>query len=79
MKRTQLYIPEETHNELFFLAIRSKKTISQLIREILKEGIAQKKTVKKVDTLEKLANYGETAGPKDLSSNLDKYLYGQKK
>lgn len=79
MKRTQLYLPEDTHLELAFLAQKEEKSISQLVREILVEGIRKKKSLSSGKTLEKLANYNVTAGPKDLSSKLDSYLYGGKK
>lgn len=79
MKRTQLYLPEETHNELLFLAAKEKKVVSQVVREMLKEAILRKKQVSRGKFLKKLANYGVTKGPRDLSSNLDKYLYGEEK
>lgn len=79
MKRTQLYLPEKTHLDLAFIAQREEKSISQLVREILVEGIYKKKGLSSGKTLEKLASYNATAGPKDLSSKLDSYLYGSKK
>lgn len=78
MKRTQLYLPEDTHQDLTFLAQREKKTVSQIVRELLTEGIHKKKSASSGKILEKLANYNVTAGPKDLSSKLDSYLYGGK-
>lgn len=79
MRRTQLYLPEETHSELLFLAAKEKKVVSQIVREILKEAILRKKQASRGRFLKKLADYGATKGPRDLSSNLDKYLYGEEK
>ena len=79
MKRTQLYLPEETYNKLLFLAAKEKKVVSQLIREILKEAILRRKQSSRGKFLKKLSHYNITRGPRDLSANLDKYLYGEKK
>lgn len=79
MIRTQLYLPEDTHLDLHLLAQREKKRVSQIVREILNEGIKRKRQVSSGKTLLKIARYGFSNGPKDLSSNIDSYLYGGKK
>lgn len=79
MIRTQLYLPEDTRLDLYLLAQKEEKRVSQIVREILNEGIKRKKQASGGKTLLKIARYGFTKGPKDLSTNIDSYLYGGKK
>ncbi|OGM12121.1 hypothetical protein A2Z22_03460 [Candidatus Woesebacteria bacterium RBG_16_34_12] len=73
MIRTQVYLPEDLYNELKLLASTGKKTFSQLIREGVEVVVKRKKKRKK--------KFGEgfigaiKGGPKDLSKNIDYYLY----
>lgn len=50
MLRTQIYLPEEMHRDLWQLAVQEKTTISQLIRKgvanVLKRGDTEKTTKK---------------------------------
>jgi len=88
MLRTQIYLPSEHLRELKTIAWTKKTTISQVLREMISEKIEDKETHKakkgKKNTgqwLLSLANEAEGLGfkgPKDLSSNVDKYLYGGK-
>jgi hypothetical protein len=78
MIRTQIYIPEATHRELTKLAEVKKQPMAQVVREFIEEGV---KKATEIDysgrtTLEALANLKLKGGPKDLSHNLDYYLYG---
>lgn len=81
MRRTQLYLPERTHQELARKASEEKRTISDLTRQLLEEGLKiekAKKTTNSAFFLLKLAEEAERkgwSGPKDLSSNVDRYLY----
>ena len=54
MIRTQVYIEEQTHKDLVRLAEREKKSMAEVTRDILKEGIKKRKTVdiSGVNTLE---------------------------
>ncbi|HLE50181.1 MAG TPA: hypothetical protein VI791_03490 [Patescibacteria group bacterium] len=75
MIRTQVFLPEETYQYLKIRALREKKPAAQVVREVLQAGMGQ--PVKKQnagDTLLQLAKLGGK-GPKDLSKNIDKYLY----
>lgn len=80
MIRTQLYLPEDLKLELELLARQEEKSTSQLIREVLSEGLKQKQKQKKRNTGTLLRELAEMAveGPGDLSTNLFDYLYGKK-
>lgn len=75
MIRTQIYLPDDLHTELRLLANTRQTNISKLIREGAKLVIQKenKKISKK--------KFGEgfigaiKGGPKDLSKNIDYYLY----
>lgn len=79
MIRTQLYLPEDYHQELTFLASREKLPVAELVRRFIAQGIKTEKRVKKSgETLLALARMATKAGPKDFSSKHDDYLYGKK-
>ncbi|MBI5358129.1 hypothetical protein HZB69_00660 [Candidatus Amesbacteria bacterium] len=75
MIRTQVYIPDDLHSELMLLAKQEGVNFSTLVREGAKEVIKMKrvKNTKKwgVGFIGALKG-----GPKDLSSKIDYYLYG---
>jgi len=78
MIRTQIYIPEETHKELTKLAEVKKQPMAQIVRDKFEDGV---KRVREIDNtgvtaIENLLKIQATGGPKDLSTNLDYYLYG---
>lgn len=74
MIRTQIYIPETLHSQVKLLARRQKKPFAAILRDFIKQGMAKKQNtgVKSLQTLTKLKI---TGGPKDLSRNMDKYLF----
>lgn len=81
MLRTYLYVPEELNKEIAYMAKYNKKSKARIIREALEEGLTIIKKPKSggVEALLKIAELGtriNAKGPKDLSSNLDKYLWG---
>jgi hypothetical protein len=43
MIRTQVYIEEQTHKDLVRLAEREKKSMAEVTRDILNEGIKKEK------------------------------------
>jgi predicted DNA-binding protein len=43
MKRTQIYLDEQLHEALLLLSKLKKKKVSEIIREILREKLIQKK------------------------------------
>ncbi|MFB6182037.1 MAG: ribbon-helix-helix protein, CopG family [Candidatus Magasanikbacteria bacterium] len=75
MKRTQLYIPENLHKKIKAEAREEGRSMSDLMREFLAEGLDNKKKQKGQVDLTDLANLNLSGGPKDLSKNMDNYLY----
>ena len=77
MIRTQVFLPEETYQYIKIRALREKKPAAQIVRETLQAGMRQ--STKKQNagaTLLQLAKL-KGRGPKDLSKNIDQYLYGE--
>lgn len=81
MIRTQIYIPEVLHRKLMHIAKTEDVSMAKVARDILEEGTKERKKVDRsgIKTLEALSKLGFTGGPKDLSENLDHYLYGAPK
>lgn len=81
MIRTQIYLDEEIHKDLSYLARREKESMAKVARDILKEGIQNRKQLDKSgkQVLRRLLNMRLRGGPTDLSKNLDHYLYGGSK
>lgn len=78
MKRTQLYLPEEEHAALHRTARATKRSMAELVRVYIKNGLEQQRTTDNngLAALKKLVAIGSKGGPADLSANLDHYLYG---
>lgn len=78
MIRTQIYIPEPIHEALTRLAAVKAKPMAQIVREFIEEGVRNTQAVDDtgVKAIENLLKIQATGGPKDLSTNLDYYLYG---
>ena len=83
MLKTYLYIPEQLERKIKITAETQNKSKAEVIRQALEKGISavtQQGTVS-AQALLKIAEVGEKnkpQGPKDLSSNLDNYLWGIK-
>ncbi len=77
MIRTQVYLPEELHKEITITAAKRDIPAAQLVRDLLQKGL---NTTKKTSVGEALLQLTQVhgKGPKDLSANLDDYLYGDK-
>ena len=76
MKRTQLYIDDELYQKLNIEAVKEKRTVSSLVRELLAKEINMrgiKKTVKSGHILLRLAQFA-AEGPTDLSTHGKDYL-----
>lgn len=77
MIRTQVYLPKTLYQEVRLVAQAEKKAMAAIIRELLGQGIAQKKKRRSArEALLDLAKLGKRLnlkGPKDLSVNHDKY------
>jgi len=77
MLRTQIYLPEEYHEELGLIARKMNVPKAVVIRKILKKALQNKKEfVTKGNDLLSLAKLKIKGGPKDLSAKFDSYLYG---
>lgn len=81
MLKTYLYVPEFLNKQIQELALIQKTSKAEVIRKAIEKGIniVQQQSSASVQALFKLAQLGEKIkprGPKDLSSNLDKYLWG---
>lgn len=80
MIRTYIYFPKELNTEIEHLAKDVNKSKATVIREALQEGLTSIKKQKSggVEALFKISALGErikAKGPKDLSENLDKYVW----
>ena len=80
MFKTYLYIPEELNKKIIRVTMDRKKSKASIMREALEKGLEdiQKEGNASAEVLLKLAEIGEkymAKGPKDLSSNMDKYLW----
>ncbi len=78
MKRTQIYLPQDLYAQLKAMARQDATSVSEVVRKTLKDKVKEKKH-SGVNTLLSLAEIGKKwkiKAPKDLSANLDYYLYG---
>lgn len=91
MIRTQIYLQENQIDKLKEIAYQQKISVSEIIRRTLDEKLTEKSKKGKEIKKKKYRNAGEWLlsqarmaerrgwkGPKDLASNVDKYLYGRK-
>lgn len=79
MIRTQVYLPKQLYQTIDLVAKRGKKPKAQIIRDILVDGVEKELRKRNAgQALLELAELGrklKLKGPKDLSTNIDKYLY----
>lgn len=81
MLRKQIYFTEDLDKEVKLRALKQKKTEAEVIRDLLYKGLkTQAKNQKFESAGDFLLNLAalDIKGPKDLSENLDDYLYGAK-
>ena len=79
MKRTQVYIDIPTYQKAQTLARMRRKTLSQIVRDSLDKSLKEERS-EKYNSLELIAELSKKIKlpkntPRDLSTNLDKYLY----
>ena len=81
MIRTQVYFDNAIHKKLLSLAKLHKKTMAQIVRESVEEKVKylEKKETSGISFIQSLIDNAVTGGPKDLSINIDHYLYGAPK
>lgn len=83
MNRTQIYLPKRQLTLLRQASQKLETTVSAIIRAIIEEKLEQGQPDHRhapAETLQQAArriNRLDKAGPGDLASNLDNYLYGR--
>lgn len=75
MIRTQIYIPETLHERAKLIAKSKKKSLANIYREFIARGVESNRQQTR-NSLDSLIRLGFRGGPKDLSRNIDHYLYG---
>ena len=80
MIRTQIYLPKDLYHHIDQVAKREKKAKAQIIRDTLEEGLRRRQKTQKnagevLLEIAAMAKKYKWRGPKDLSTNHDKYLY----
>lgn len=82
MIQRKFYLPEDMYTQLTVRAKIAGKTITEVLRELLRLGLEKTKNFPRgrgAKTLLELAKFAETKGwkgPKDLSAGHDKYFSG---
>ena len=77
MIRAQIYIPETLHERAKSIARAKKQSLANLYRGFIANGL--KASQNRSGDLTALAKLNIKGGPKNLSRDIDKYLYGGKK
>ncbi len=77
MIRTQIYIQETLHERAKTIARNKKQSLANLYRGFIANGLQASKN--RSGDLTTLAKLNIKGGPKNLSADIDKYLYGSKK
>lgn len=83
MIRTQIYLTQKQHSSLKKKAASLNTTVSDQIRKIIEKDL-EERPLKEFNSGSWLLSMAAQAkrmkvkGPKDLASNVDKYLYGRK-
>lgn len=77
MIRTQIYLPDSLHQSLELLSKRRRRSKAELIRNLLEKGLTQEELgggagAALLDLVKVRAR-----GPKNLSVEIDKVLYGK--
>lgn len=75
MIRTQIYLTEDIYQEVRVAAKKEKKAAAQVVRELLEEGLNLKRKKSSIGKALLSLTAINAKGPKDLSTNIDKYLY----
>lgn len=80
MDRTQIYLPHQTMVDFRQRAFEEGVSVSEIIRRTLdncKEKKVRQNAGEWLLSLAKLGEERKVKAPKDLASNIDKYLYGE--
>jgi len=78
MIRTQIYLPQPLYATIKLRARAKGEPASQLIRDLLEQGLQDQQAAKLVpeQSWADVAKELNIRGPKDLSRRIDDYLYG---
>jgi len=81
MLKTYLYIPEQLGEKINQTAQNQNKSKAEIIRQAIEKGITivSQQGTASAQALFQIAEVGKKykpRGPKDLSTNLDRYLWG---
>ena len=74
MIQKQVSLPEDLDQKIRERAKLLQESEERVIRELIEQGLKTTKPVSLGESLRQLASLG-IKGPKDLSQNIDKYLY----
>ena len=74
MIQKHISLPEELDQQIRERVKRLKTSEERVIRELIEQGLKTSKPMSLGESLRQLANLG-IKGPRDLSQNIDKYLY----
>ena len=80
MLKTYLYLPEKLNKKVEAVAEAENKSKAEVLRNSIESGLdnvyhQKKDSTRSLFMLADLAKRYKASGPKDLSSNLDKYLW----
>ena len=84
MNRTQIYLPKTHIEALRKVARKNRTTVSEVIRDLVKERVGASRAAPKIPKHESLLQAAKrinalgVEGPKDLATHIDAYLYGEK-
>lgn len=79
MIRTQIYIPETLHERAKNMARSKKQSLANVYRDFIANGLQDAEKKRSGNSLDSLIKLNLKGGPKDLSTNIDYYLYGAPK
>lgn len=79
MIRAQIYIPETLHERAKIIARNKKQSLANLYRKFINNGLKKEASKNRGGDLTVLAKLNIKGGPRNLSRDMDKYLYGGKK
>lgn len=75
MIRTQVYLTKPQFQGLKILSQKKNKPVSEILRSLLDQGLKKEMKKNSAQALLRLAENATPSGIKDLSQNIDKYLY----
>lgn len=85
MIRTHVYLTENQSQAIKLRSRRDQRPEAEVLREIIDKGLTVEDSTARMSTGQSLLQLAELGkkygarGPTDLSTNLDDYLYGDKK